>query len=106
MSLVGKGQISPGASFLAGLVYSRNPYATCWTAKKDRTVKKIPSLWRRPGESFVPVFIQPVLTHLSSSRGTVVGEHVYLLVASANEAGGTSNSKFARMKIAPMLAAL
>ncbi|PBK90510.1 hypothetical protein ARMGADRAFT_299287 [Armillaria gallica] len=65
----------PRASFLPGLIYSRYPYATCWIARKNRAVKKIPSLWRRLGESFVEVFFQLVSTRLSSSQDTVPGEH-------------------------------
>ncbi len=65
----------PRASFLPGPIYSRYSYATCWIARKNGPAKKIPSLWRRPGESFVDVFFQLVLTRLSSSQDTVPGEH-------------------------------
>ncbi len=68
----------PRASFLPGLVYSRYPYATCWIARKDRAVKKIPLVCRRPTESFIEVFFQPVLIRLSSSQDTVLGEHAFL----------------------------
>ncbi|PBK90529.1 hypothetical protein ARMGADRAFT_299525 [Armillaria gallica] len=50
---------SPMTSYLPGLLYAHNPYAKFWTAKKDRTAKNIPSLWRRPGESFLQVVFQP-----------------------------------------------
>ncbi len=63
------------ASFLPSLIYSRCPYATCWIARKNRAVKKILSLWRRPGESFVGVFFQLVLTR--ASHRTVYGVRPY-----------------------------
>ncbi len=66
------------ASFLPGLIYSSYPYVTCWMGRKDRALKNIPSLWRRPGESFVEVFFQLVLTRLFSSQDTVPGEHAFL----------------------------
>ncbi len=52
-------------SYLPGLLYAHNRYAKFWTAKKDRIAKKIPSLWRHPGESFIQVFFQPLLRHCS-----------------------------------------
>ncbi|PBK62443.1 hypothetical protein ARMSODRAFT_964138 [Armillaria solidipes] len=71
--------VPPRISYLPGLKYA-NPYTMLmrWTPKKDRAVKKIPSLRQRFGQSFLQLFLQPVLTYLSGSREIVLDVHACL----------------------------